>query len=284
MPLQDELCFVQFIHPGGEHQPDESGFKDWNRKAHKRKFVEISGRRHRGGDSFEGPLRFWAEWEPQSVVTEIDDPIDGGPRFVHQPFYVVPTNCDGLQNTDPFVFGGFLYTGCQQWTKRGATQLRYLERGSVILFGSRLGSQFCIDTVFVVRDRKEHHARNYKTGFRNLVSEAFQEATLSVWYSDKNNSCAPESCRLYFGATIDEPVNGMFSYFPCMPAKDCPRGFARPAIDLPDVINPALQQGKRLNKGVTLKVATDYWNAVRESVESSGLWLGVHADLPPRKP
>jgi hypothetical protein len=54
-----------------------------------------------------------------------------------------------MQNTDPFVFGDqFHYTGCLQHTKRGATQLRYLDRGSVILFGScREKRDFVVDTV-----------------------------------------------------------------------------------------------------------------------------------------
>jgi hypothetical protein len=285
MTLQDKLCFVQFIHPGGEHQPNSNGSMNWNRVAHKRKFVEIAGRCHRQGTSFEGPLRFWAEWEPESNATEIPNPLDHGPRFVHRPFYVIPKSYKNLQNTDPFVFGGFFYTGCQQYTRRGPTQLRYLERGSVILFGSCVDDRFAIDTVFVVAKWEDHDARNFRHRLKNLVPEIYYQVTLSAWYSDDENtgSCgvaALASYRLYFGAAFEEPVDGMFSFSPCMPASQSARGFARPVIEIPAVITPHLLQGRRLNRGLSREKVIEYWNCVRHEVESNGLWLGVHVETP----
>jgi hypothetical protein len=41
--MENELCLVQFIHPGGEHRPDDGLFKRWNRAAHKRKFLKQGG-------------------------------------------------------------------------------------------------------------------------------------------------------------------------------------------------------------------------------------------------
>jgi hypothetical protein len=32
--MDDNLCFVQFIHPGGEHEPDDGVIKNWNRDDH----------------------------------------------------------------------------------------------------------------------------------------------------------------------------------------------------------------------------------------------------------
>jgi hypothetical protein len=29
--MRERRCFVQFIHPGGEHRPDGGGLKFWNR-------------------------------------------------------------------------------------------------------------------------------------------------------------------------------------------------------------------------------------------------------------
>ncbi len=46
--------------------------------------------------------------------------------------------------------------GCQQNTKRGATQLRYLDRGSVILFGSCVNGSLVLDTVFVADSWEDH--------------------------------------------------------------------------------------------------------------------------------
>jgi hypothetical protein len=92
-----------------------------------------------------------------------------------------------------------------------------------------------------------------------------------------------DSWRLYFGATVDNPVDGMFSFFPCAPTNQRPQGFARPVIELPGVITQELRQGKRLNRGLHAAKVAEYWSCVRERVESSGLRLGVHADMPPRR-
>lgn len=44
MPGENALCFVQFIHPGGEHRPDNARLINWNRGDHKRKFLLSRGR------------------------------------------------------------------------------------------------------------------------------------------------------------------------------------------------------------------------------------------------
>ena len=289
MDFRDELCFVQFIHPGGEHRPDGHRLKNWNRGPHKRKFVENFGRCVRSEDDFEGLLRFWTEWEPQAEVSAtIKEQVPDGPRYVYKPFCVVPQSYDGLQNTDPFVFGNFFYTGCQQHTKRGPTQLRYLERGSVILFGSCVRERFAIDTVFVVDRWVDHNASDVKRLFSATVPEIYREVTLDAWYADGDSDgrCTPLaaglSFRLYWGATIADPVDGMFSFFPCMPAKTSPNGFARPVIINQAVITAVLRQGKRLNRGIMQCEVAQYWKDVCAQVESAGLWLGVYAEQPKR--
>jgi predicted nucleotidyltransferase len=80
---------------------------------------------------------------------------------------------DGLRNTDPFVFGGkFMYTLCQQYKKEKhtstltPTKLHSLEKGSVILFGSRLNHDFVLDTVFVVKCWKDHRKKDLKARAR----------------------------------------------------------------------------------------------------------------------
>lgn len=153
--MENKLCFVQFNHPGGEHQPDQGLFKAWNRRDHKRKFVKLTGTYIASSEVHEGTIGLWTEWEPESkVVKEILDPLPKAPRYISEPFYVLPQSYRGLQNTDPFVFGQqFHYTGCRQRnpTTGRATQLRYLSRGSVILFGScQDKGKFVLDTVFVV--------------------------------------------------------------------------------------------------------------------------------------
>jgi hypothetical protein len=238
---------------------------------------------------YKGPLRFWAEWEAQSqVISTIAEPLPSGPKFIYKPYYVAPSFYHDLQNTDPFVFGGFFYTGCQQWTKKGPTQLRYLQRGSVVLFGSCVDGGFALDTVFVVNKWVDHSASDFRSLLWNCVPEGYREVTLAAWYKSNRskNRCAVStprrSFRLYWGATITDPVDDMYSYFPCQPADQSPCGFPRPLVAIPDRITNDLLQGKRLNRGVSQADVTRLWHSVRKQVESA-LWLGVWSKMPKRR-
>lgn len=290
MPLQDELCFVQFIHPGKEHRPDHDGYMDWNRADHKRKFLEIEGHCVRRGKKYSGPVQFWGEWEPQSeVIAPVEAAIPDGPRCIQRPFYVVPPSYRGRQNTDPFVFDGFVYAVCKQNTKKGPTQLRYLKQGSVILFGSYVRGHFAIDTVFVVDNWIEFPLKTAVKSLSDSVSEAYMEAVVKTWNQPlpSENACGPDkakqSFRLYSGATIDKRVNGMFSFFPCQPASESKNGFARPVIKMPNIITDSLLMGQRLNRGISPKNIPKLWQQVCDAVESAGQWLGVNAEMPMRR-
>jgi len=153
--IENKLLFVQFIHPGGEHKPDDGDCKGWNTGRHARKFIQNCGKyvdATAPGGVREDDLVFWGEWEPESTVSRrIAAPLPHGPHWVYQPYYGTPPK-EWAQNTDPFVFGDhFLYSNCLQRTKFGPTQMTTLDRGSVILFGSCIGkTEFVVDTVFVV--------------------------------------------------------------------------------------------------------------------------------------
>jgi hypothetical protein len=290
--MENRLCFVQFIHPGGEHKPDDGLIKSWNRDTHKRKFIKQAGRYILDGKVNDGEIVFWTEWEPESkVVREIRNPIAGGPRFVYEPYYVVPDSYQGLQNTDPFVFGEqFHYTGCQQRTKRGPTQLRYLSRGSVILFGScESQSTFVLDTVFVVDDWIDHNRANYTRVLAEAISQCYAEVTMSPWYQDsfaESKACAlpnsHETWRLYFGVSHDKPLQGMYSFFPCRPYEAESKGFARARIALPGVITDNLYQGKKYTEQPSLAEMKMLWDEVVAQVQEQGLALGVYAEMPRR--
>lgn len=276
---REKLCFVQFIHPGGEHGPDSPGVKHWNVGPHRRKFLRSRGiALGSAGHKHPDDLIFWGEWEPESAIERVTSPVKEGPQFVHRPFYSDPPPPGWRQNTDPFVFGNqFHYTGCLQHTRRGPTQLRFLERGSVILFGSCLNrGKFVIDTVFVV-DRWLHHAQaDYRDGLDG-ISDVYRAVTIEPWYSGSGSDS--NSYRLYFGATPDSPVDGMFSFFPASTLQRHPHGFARPEIGL-DVITPNLTQGKRMNPQSSIADVKALWTDVVEQVEGAGLLLGVLAELP----
>jgi hypothetical protein len=101
--------------------------------------------------------------------------------------------------------------------------------------------------------------------------------TIAPWYSGSGSDS--NSYRLYFGATPDAPVDGMFSFFPASTPGQHPHGFARPQVRL-DLITPNLTQGKRLNPQSSVADVKELWRDVVEQVEGAGLLLGVHAEVP----
>jgi hypothetical protein len=230
-------------------------------------------------------MLFWGEWKPESKVQRIERRDDDGPRFIHEPCYVVPKSYKGLQNTDPFVFGEeFLYGFCKQPTFR---QLSNLEPGSVILFGSCKDNEFVLGTLFVVGNRHpiDHSSVNDLVG---RVSRQYMEVTVFPWHKNaaKGRACAGTSsqkCRLYFGARPDNAVHGMYSFFPCQPYQAESGGFARPKIDLKRVVNPKKCAGVKYQSDLGLDEMKLLWDKVVEQVKEQGLALGVYAKMPESK-
>lgn len=291
--MEDKVCVVQFLHPGGEHEPEAGRIKRWNRNDHRRKFLKSPGRylplEAHEPQPQQGEIVFWGEWEAESdVVAEIGAPLPDGPRWVYAPYFALPAHgadeawYAGRQNTDPFIFGDrFRYTGCLQHKRTGPTQLRHLTRGSVILFGScRDRSRFVVDTVFVVADHLDHTKQNHRDRLRGRVPATYEAVTLAPWYVDPDS--AFRSHRLYEGATFDDRVAGMFSFFPALPAALAPRGFARPTIRLPGVITDRHSQGYRLNPQARAADAVPLWEGVVRQITEQGLMLGIGAALPPQ--
>ena len=87
-------CFVQFSHPGSEHEPDPGGGKAWNTRdsSHARKSMEVPGSWVAAdGSRRSGRLRAWGEWEAESrLMREPSRPAGDWlhPRSLWEPFYV----------------------------------------------------------------------------------------------------------------------------------------------------------------------------------------------------
>ena len=290
--MENKLCFVQFIHPGGEHYPDNARFKSWNTESHERKFMKNKGKYLSEGSICEGDIMFWGEWEPESkVIKFINGPVIDRPNYIYEPYYETPPSYEGLQNTDPFVFGKqFHYTGCRQNTKKGSTQLRNLDVGSVVLFGSCIRKKhFVLDALFVVSHWIDHNKYNYKDVLKNEISDVYTDVVIKPWYQASALGCGPkkigveESYRLYYGATYHNKISGMFSFFPCLPFHKELKGFARPEIAIPNIITNNLSQGKRLNPQANLDQVKKLWTEVTKQVVDHGLKLGIYAELPEKK-
>jgi len=283
--MDEKLLFVQFLHPGEEHGKDLPGWKCWNRGKHKRKFLKRSGK-YVGCPGMQEIL-FWGEWEPESKVQRIEKPVPPGPCFIHEPCYVVPKSYRGLQNTDPFVFGEqFLYAVCLQRTFR---QLSHLAPGTVILFGSCKDNGFVLDTLFVVGNRPPVDHSSAKD-LEGRVCKGYFEVTVNPWYknSARGGACATansQKCRLYFGASPDNPVHGMFSFFPCCRYEVDSTGLARPkidlGIDLKQLVNPNKCAGVKYTP-LGLDGMKSLWDKVVEKVKNEHLEMGVYAEMPER--
>lgn len=285
--MASNLRFIQFPHPGPEHKPDHAGGKGWNTHdhSHARKFMEFTGKWiGEDGCVRSGGLRAWGEWEAESDLThKLVQPHKDSryPRYLWRPFYTLKDNYKGLHNTDPFIFGErFLYSNCKQGSLPSLTRL---ERGSVIAFGSGVKiageRKWALDTVFVVADSLAYTA----SGTRQALADATPEAFLVVTGGPIMES-GETSFRLYLGATPDNPVDGMYSYFPAMPAQG-DTGFPRPLIDLPsEYFNPGnWQSPKGVNSERSNEELRGLWNSLATQVREAGLVLGTHAALPERR-
>ena len=295
--MVDKCCFVQFPHPGGEHS---SG--GWNKthRSHKRKFMQIRGEWiERDGTKRSGDLWTWGEWEPESDLIRKFNMQHGGlhhPRYLWKPYWVPKNSYRGLHNTDPFIFGDcVLYSNCGQvaTSKRG---LKHLDQGSVIAFGSgkKVDSErkWMLDTVFVIRNFKDYDASSARVAFRGWGSATFQKVTGGPLAD--NAECRSQGCaastraattlRLYRGATPDDPVAGMFSFFPAIPA-DGDSGFPRPFISLQDEsFNPSNWMAPKGHvRARTLNELRCLWRSLVTQVREAGLVLGTRAEVPPRR-
>jgi hypothetical protein len=192
----------------------------------------VHGRRRVPTDSV---VAFWGEWEPPSDIVSRWNEAGSLPQVLHRPFWIRPAGGDdSWQNTDPWVFGDrMIFSNCRQATPKGRPNaMQSLTRGSVVCFGSSTAGKFCVDTVMVIASVETWVPAS---GADLGAGDAFQACTASLPCGDR----PPGRLSLYRGATIDDPVNGMYSFVPALPANlQYPR-FARPAIELPgNLVNP----------------------------------------------
>ena len=291
--MADKRCFVQFPHPGSEHGSKSGRVWNTTKCDHRRKFMQFRGNWiDEDGITHSDNLRAWGEWEPESKIICKFDPKDSRPhypRHLWKPYWVRKEDYRGLHNTDPFIFGDcFLYSNCGQSAK-SKKSLKHLDRGSVMAFGSKVKreSKWALDTVFVVRDSDRYNPLNPHMALEGKVSETFLGVTGGPLTSDpKLKKSADDGnaheFRLYRGATPNDPIDDMFSFFPAIRA-DGETCFPRPCVCLDDkYFNPAAVMAP---KGATSCLKSEelrgLWDSLVAQVRDAGLVLGTHAEMPP---
>jgi hypothetical protein len=239
------------------------------------------------GETRAGDITFWGEWEPPSTVVARWPREPDLPTFLHKPFLASMPDQPELQNTDPLVFGpAFRYSNCKQWDEQNGqpSGLQDLEPGSVILFGSKRQGhrEFILDTVFVVGSTSRSYAPSHP---RALEEDPFVTHTVVAPLRTFGDRSRRWRFTLFTGATPAEPVEGMYSFVPCLPVvEDGPRRFARPRIELPRFINPSSQQspaGFTAKDRIDLGTAKGVWLAVVDQVTAAGCCLGFDLAEPP---
>ena len=252
----------------------------WNVANHRRKFLTAPGRYVDAADQLSAAeLVFWGEWEAPSRVEQRWPTAGRLPRALHRPYWTTPGPAEPRQNTDPWVWGEhMIYSNCKQTVgpNRHATSMRRLTPGSVICFGSTIHNEFCLDTVFVVASAEPWVPAN---AHQLDLSDAFIACTadaLAVGAADGHLELT-----LYRGATVDAPIDGTYSFAPASMADYASGRFARPAIRVPELINPDSRQSTWGSKRqLDPSRVRAKWQDVVDQVLDSGLVLGVHFQVP----
>ena len=307
------LCVVVFYHPGREYPVNGAPkFREtkpkvmpWNSEPyHRRKFLQAEGGYVApDGQGVESSLlRFWGEWEPDSEMCRL---VGDSPKYLHIPFLKKDAQskytpemgaaphcggdnapkCNGkakeskgLQNTAPFVFADhFFYGACQQNSKKGnPTNMQSLEKGSVILFGSRLKGKFVLDTVFVVENKHEYSPGSMATDLKGFAPDVYPYI-MQMGGHDK--------WTCYKGASFQEPFHQMYSFVPCRKCDGSEeKGFDRPVLDDADfkgccnkqILSDGQQTQNRKVTPVSDAEAQKIWEAVWESVRRQGYLEGFN--------
>lgn len=153
--------------------------------------------------------------------------------------------------------------------------LQHLDRGSIVLFGSASDGSFVLDTLFVVGDVVGE--------FTPVDDDLDFDPTFHLCTVDSltKDDTATASLTLFRGATTENPVDGMFSFVPCIDAADPRQRFRRPSISLPGVINPKSKQspsGAKIPRSLGMR--QEVWAAIVDQVLASGLSLASRLKLP----
>ncbi len=285
---------IQFTHPGKEHKPDnpQKNHKSWNKGQHKRKFLCCNGYYKQNNKILKDKLAFWGEWEPPSKVKKLDNKDDKEmPQWLHFPYLPnkMPIS-DGYQlsyqNTDPFVFGKhFRYLVCKQFKPKlkKETFLSRLNIGSIILFGSTINQKdksnayFALDTIFVISDYIEYDPSD-PNALNNYNIDNYKDIVYKMAFPKPLDFSL--KLRLYIGATIENPIEGMYSFSPAKVYKNEPHGFKRLKLkNLPYITNNLNAAPKR----TFLKDITEVkiiWEEIREKCKKEGLVEGIKFDMP----
>jgi hypothetical protein len=291
---------VQFLHTAVEATPihENDSVVPWNNfENHRRKFLKSTGKYIDSSDKeVENELTFWGEWEPQSHIKLLKNGKKNFPTYLNNPF-LNPSVPNRTHNTDPNVFGKrFKYIVCKQAAFHNV--LTNLQENSIILFGSSINGEFCLDTVFVVSKNKTNYSlSSIEELFPEEKRGKYYHASVNPMYDDTNYNANIEegdSCRIKdksiytFYESVDftekDNYHGMYSFVPAKifdSERESVYVFKQPRIEL-DFIEPLQTQGVN-SKECNLSEIILYWNKVIQQVDIHKLLKGTWFKTPELK-
>ena len=151
----------------------------------------------------------------------------------------------------------------------------------MIAIGSYKARQWILDTVKVVGGSIPYTASQADWELED-PSAALEvpEAFLDVSAAPLASEIWEGELRLYRRATPSDPVDGMYSFFPAIPADDGP-GFARSAIELDRYYFTKALSRNHKRKRASLETLNTLWRSLVEQVRDADLVLGNNAVPPP---
>lgn len=198
------------------------------------------------------------------------------------------------QNTDPFIFGeNFNFFICRQRTVNGFTKLTELKSGDVVLFGTNKNNcDFVLDTVFVVSDKPPitYLPSNFTYIVKGNISEEYCNisfvSAFSKFLKKQTTYQSNQGFKLYFGATYDNPINGMFSFAPVKLHENIvSQGFERPVITIKNHISDGLNTNFFATAENNSALTKLLWDETVKQVLTDGqdLLLGTKFAMPENK-
>ncbi len=193
---------------------------------------------------------------------------------------------NGYQNTDPYVFGEKFYYCCCRQKKNN--EMQKLKPGDIILFMSTSkneGDRYCkIDTVFVVGGEVGKYSKIDSENFEYLRDKVtlqyFQGSILPVLFGNSSSVDNTNENILYYGATYNDTVDGMFSYFPCKKANEENLGFERFKLKNFKCSSQNFTKYTK-DKGEFSDNNIAFWEELTKQILNAGYKLGVKAYEPP---
>lgn len=137
---------------------------------------------------------------------------------------------------------------------------------------------YVVDTVFVVAKIEDCNKEKIED-YKDICNGVFYNAVLNKIYYGNGSENTFEN-KIIYGASYENPINGMYSFFPCHKASYA--------------AYPRLQIDSALHKEISLKLSSggkyiieddknaviDFWGKLRQYTLDMGYLVGVKADLP----